>query len=217
MERLSTQQILDAQLDDWRQLAQALHARFRIADFTAGAAFVAAVAQAAEAAQHHPDISMSYGFVDLSLCSHDHGRSVTSKDIDMARTISAIARDHALDSVPSAVTQIEIALDTANEDGVAPFWAVLLTGSPDAKDGDTIFDPGGQVPNLWFQRTDDHPTPRQRWHFDLWLAPEIADERIAAALKAGGTIVDEGHAPAFTILADSDGNKVCVCTCLERD
>jgi hypothetical protein len=32
--KLSTQDILDAGLDDWRKLAQALHARYRIADFT---------------------------------------------------------------------------------------------------------------------------------------------------------------------------------------
>ena len=41
MEKLSTPEILDAGLGDWRKLAQALHARYRIADFRAGAAFVA--------------------------------------------------------------------------------------------------------------------------------------------------------------------------------
>ncbi len=45
MEKLSTQEILDARLDDWRKLAQALHTRYRIKDFQAGAAFVAAIAE----------------------------------------------------------------------------------------------------------------------------------------------------------------------------
>jgi 4a-hydroxytetrahydrobiopterin dehydratase len=49
VEKLSTQEILDAGLDDWRKLAQALHARYRIADFKAGAAFIAAIAEAAGA------------------------------------------------------------------------------------------------------------------------------------------------------------------------
>jgi catechol 2,3-dioxygenase-like lactoylglutathione lyase family enzyme len=64
---------------------------------------------------------------------------------------------------------------------------------------------------LWVTQKD------QRWHFDLWLAPEAAEERIAAAVAAGGSVVDDSQAPSFTVLADPDGNKVCVCTCLERD
>ena len=39
------------------------------------------------------------------------------------------------------MAQLEIALDTADEDRVAPFWSVLLTGSPDNKIYDSVFDP----------------------------------------------------------------------------
>ena len=216
MEKLSTQEILDAGLDDWRKLAQALHARYRIADFKAGAAFIAAIAEVAEAAGHHPDVKMTDGVVDVSLCTHEDGLWVTQQDIDMARRITGIARQNGLEPEPTAVTQLEMALDTAHEDGVAPFWSVLLTGSPGNKIYDSIFDPTGRVPSMWFQGTSEHETPRQRWHFDVWLAPEVADERIAAAVAAGGSVFDDSHAPSFTVLADPDGNKVCVCTCLER-
>lgn len=216
MDNLSTQEIFDAGLDDWRKLAQALHARYRIADFNAGAAFVAAVAALAEAASHHPDLKMTNGVVDVSLCTHEDGLWVTQKDIDMARQISEIARQQGLTPEPTAVTQLELALDTANESRVAPFWSALLTGSPDNRIYDSVFDPTSRVPALWFQGTDDHEPPRQRWHFDLWLAPEVADERIAAAVASGGSLVDDSEAPSFTVLADPDGNKVCVCTCLER-
>jgi 4a-hydroxytetrahydrobiopterin dehydratase len=171
VEKLSTQEILGAGLDDWRKLAQALHARYRIADFRAGAAFVATVAEAAEAASHHPDLKMTDRVVDVSLCTHEDGLWVTQKDIDMAQQISQIARQNGLEPEPTAVAQLEIALDTANEDGVAPFWSVLLTGSPGNKIYDSVFDPTGRVPGLWFQGTGEHETPRQRWHFDLWLAP----------------------------------------------
>jgi 4a-hydroxytetrahydrobiopterin dehydratase len=216
VEKLSTQEILGAGLDDWRKLAQALHARYRIADFRAGAAFVAAVAEAAEAASHHPDLKMTDGVVDVSLCTHEDGLWVTQKDIDMAQQISQIARQNGLEPEPTAMAQLEIALDTANEDGVAPFWSVLLTGSPGNKIYDSVFDPTGRVPGLWFQGTGEHETPRQRWHFDLWLAPEVAQERILAAVAQGGSVVDDSQAPSFTVLADPDGNRVCVCTCLER-
>lgn len=155
--------------------------------------------------------------IDVSLCTRDSGLWITQKDVDLARRISEIASEHGLEPQPTAVTQLEMALDTAHEDGVAPFWAVLLTGNTDNKIHDSIFDPTGRVPNVWFQRTDEHPAPRQRWHFDLWLAPEVAEERISAAVAAGGSVVDASAAPSFTVLADSDGNHVCVCTSLERD
>ena len=41
---------------------------------------------------------------------------------------------------------------------------------------------------------------------------ELADERIAAAVAAGGVIVDDSQAPSYTVIADADGNKACVCT-----
>ncbi|UQX89531.1 4a-hydroxytetrahydrobiopterin dehydratase [Jatrophihabitans telluris] len=217
MDTLSNEQIAQAGLDDWRKLAQALHARYRIADFNAGAAFIAAVAQAAEAANHHPDLKMTYGVIDVSLCTHEKGYWVTAKDIELARTISELARQAGMTPEPSAVTQLELALDTADEDALGPFWSALLTGSSKNKIFDSVFDPTGRVPSLWFQATSPHDTPRQRWHFDLWLAPESAAERISAAVAAGGTVVDDEAAPSFTVLADPDGNRVCVCTSLDRD
>lgn len=215
-DRLSHQQIADAGLDDWRKLAQALHARYVPRDYRAAAAFVAAVAELAENTGHRPDLKLSQGVVDLSVCTRQDGLWVTRRDVDLARRISEIALEHGLDSDPAAVTQLEIALDTAHEDGVSAFWSVLLTGSPDNTVHDTVFDPTGRVPGVWFQATDEHEAPRQRWHFDLWLAPESADARIAAAVAAGGSVVDDSEAPSYTVLADPDGNRVCVCTATGR-
>jgi 4a-hydroxytetrahydrobiopterin dehydratase len=215
-QELSLQQLLDARLDDWRKLAQALHGRYLTPDYPAGAAFVAAVAEAAAAAGHQPELRLAPGLVDVTVGARRDGRSVTAPDVALARTVSQIARQYGLRADPGAVTQLELALDTADEHGIGPFWAVVLTGSPDSKLDDTILDPTGRVPNLWFQGTDQHPEPRQRWHLDLWLAPEVAAGRIAAALAVGGTVVDDSEAPSFTVLADQQGNKVCICTCLER-
>lgn len=216
MERIGNQQILGEGLVDWRKLAQALHARFLSPDYLAAAGFVSAVAELAEAEGHQPDLRLASGIVEVSLCTHEDGLWVTQKDIDMARTISEIARGLGLKPDPAAVTQLEIALDTAHEDHLSPFWSVLLTGSADNKIYDSIFDPSGRVPSLWFQGTDEHDAPRQRWHFDLWLAPEVAEDRIVAAVACGGSIVDDTGAPSFTVLADPDGNRVCVCTATGR-
>ena len=49
------------------------------------------------------------------------------------------------------------------------------------------------------------------------MPPDQAQARISAALAAGGTLVTDERAPAFIVLADPEGNKVCVCTSLGRD
>ncbi len=215
MENLTTAQVLDAGLDDWRMLAQALHARFRTGDFVRGLAFVTAVAEAAELADHHPDVTLTYPYVDLELVSHDVGR-LTQRDVDLARRISEIARDQEIRADPTALAEIELALDTADLAAIGPFWAALLTGSPASLTGNDVVDPAGRVPLLWFQDTDPHDTPRQRFHIDLWVPHDQAEDRIAAAVAAGGRVVDDAQAPSFVVLADSEGNRACVCTCLDR-
>ena len=215
MDPITTRDILDAGLDDWRKLAQALHARFLTGDFVTGLGFVTAVTEAAEAAGHHPDVSLTYPWVDLRLISHDVGR-VTQRDLDLAREISEIARERGIAADPGAPAQVELALDTADIAAVGPFWAALLTGSTDALQGNDVVDPGGRVPLLWFQDTDAHETPRQRFHLDLWVPHDVAEDRVAAAVAAGGRVVDDSNAPSFVVVADPEGNRACVCTILDR-
>jgi 4a-hydroxytetrahydrobiopterin dehydratase len=216
VERLNNQQILDAGLADWRKLSQPLHTRYLIPNLAQAADFVAAVATVVGRESRHLEMRLAHGVIDLSLCTREDGLWVTQTDIDLARTITAIAHASGLKADPSAVTQLEVGLDTAHEDKVGPFWSVLLTGSSDNKVYDSVFDPTSRLPAIWFQGTGDHDIPRQRWHFDLWLAPEVADERIVAAVSAGGSVVDTAGAPSFTVLADPDGNRVCVCTAMGR-
>ena len=210
MDNFSHTDVLDAGLTDWRDLAQGLHARFGTGDFAAGLRFVNAVGAAAEEAGHHPDVTLTYPHVDIMLISHDVG-GLTQRDVDLARRISAIAAEQGISAHPEALVQVELALDTADIPGVGPFWAALLRGDTEAlQGGDVVGD--ARVPLLWFQDTEAHETPRQRFHLDVWVPAELAQERITAALAAGGTIVDDEAAPAFTVLADAEGNRACVCT-----
>ena len=64
------------------------------------------------------------------------------------------------------------------------------------------------MPYLWFQETEEHDTPRQRFHLDVFVPAGARPARIAAALDAGGVVVSEED--GFTVLADADGNKACV-------
>lgn len=215
MATLTVSDILGAGLDDWRLLAQGLHARYRTKSFVKGLEFVTAVTALAEEAGHHPDVTLTYPHVDLALISHDVGR-ITDRDLKLAHSITQLAAEMGIEAQPHAVAQFELALDTADVARIGPFWAALLTGKADALSGDEIVDKGGRVPTMWFQPTEANDTPRQRFHVDVWLPHDIADQRISAAIDAGGSLVSAERAPAFTVLADAEGNKVCVCTCLER-
>jgi 4a-hydroxytetrahydrobiopterin dehydratase len=144
MDMLKGEQIAEANLTDWRKLAQGLHARYVIDDFGTGARFVAAVGEASDALGHHPRVSIGKGYVDLKLVSDDaiyrddEGTEhvvewVTQQDVDLARRITEIAADHKVDADPASVSDIELGLDTARSATIAPVWAALLTGSAEAQ------------------------------------------------------------------------------------
>jgi 4a-hydroxytetrahydrobiopterin dehydratase len=64
---------------------------------------------------------------------------------------------------------------------------------------------------------DEPRVQRNRIHLDLTVPQDVADERVAAAVAAGGTLVSDADARAFWVLADPEGNEVCICTCDDRD
>lgn len=216
------QQVLDghgvaaALLDDWRILMGALHARFRTGSFAKGFAFVEQIAAEADKADHHPDIDLRYGFVHIRSTSHDAG-GVTERDVRLARVISELADGLGLTPEVAKLQVVEVGLDSADAAEVKPFWAAVLGLSDSAKYDDELVDPDGLLPTLWFQETDRHEPPRQRFHFDVRVPPEQAEDRIRAAIEAGGTLVSDDRAPRFWVLSDAQGNKACITTWLGRD
>jgi len=64
----------------------------------------------------------------------------------------------------------------------------------------------------------DEPRPqRNRIHLDVAVPHDEAPARVRTALDAGGVMVNDGFARAFWVLADAEGNEVCVCTWTDRD
>ena len=72
-------------------------------------------------------------------------------------------------------------------------------------------DPLGHGSTFWMQELDPDKPLRHAMHVDVSVAREQVEARVAAALAAGGRIVDESNAPAHWTLADSAGNRVCIC------
>jgi 4a-hydroxytetrahydrobiopterin dehydratase len=77
-------------LSGWQKKGEAIQRVFRFPDFKAAMKFVNKVADAAEQANHHPDIDIRYNTITLALVSHDSG-GVTQRDVRMAETINKIA------------------------------------------------------------------------------------------------------------------------------
>ncbi len=77
-------------MSDWSQRPDALERDFEFEDFKGAIAFVNSVADAAEAADHHPDILVhGWNKVRLTLSTHSEG-GLTDADHALARRIDAV-------------------------------------------------------------------------------------------------------------------------------
>ncbi len=214
-ERVPPQELADdPTLADWRLVLRALSSRFDTGGLSAGARFAEQVAQVADELDHHPDLDLRYAHVTVRTASHDVGE-VTARDVELARRISELARQAGLRARPEKVSTLEIALDMVDLAAVRGFWAAVLGGRVD--DQDDVVDPAGLLPSMWFQQMDPPRTERNRFHLDLNVPHDVAEQRVADAVAAGGRLVSDAHAPSFWVLADPEGNEVCVCTWQGRE
>lgn len=74
----------------WEERGGTLYRKFEFADFAEAFAFMTKVAAVAEEYDHHPDWCNSWNVVEITLCSHDKGRSVTARDHKLAEAINGI-------------------------------------------------------------------------------------------------------------------------------
>jgi 4a-hydroxytetrahydrobiopterin dehydratase len=213
--RLSGDRISEMNLPDWRSMHEALETRFRTRDFATGLKLVTDIGQVAQELDHHPDLDLRHSHLNVRLMSHDVWAK-TARDVELARRISALADALGVTADPRAVSRLEIGLDTWDADEIRPFWLAVLGLRQHPRFADDLVDVDGNLATLWFQRCEPHAEPTQRFHLDLRVPPEIADERIAAGVAVGGTVVSEETKPRFVVLADPQGNKVCVCTHIGR-
>jgi 4a-hydroxytetrahydrobiopterin dehydratase len=128
--------------------------------------------------------------------------------VDVARAISAVARELGAEADTRAAQEIQIAV-AARPDAIdLPFWRTVLGYAP--LHDDNCLAPLGQGSTVWMQDLDPSKPLRHAMHIDVSLAREHIEERVAAAVAAGGRVVHDGDAPSAWILADQSGNKVCL-------
>jgi len=74
----------------WSHVGKAIQKKFMFKSFMGAVAFVNKVAEAAESARHHPDMTITYSAVIISLSTHSEG-GVTDRDFELARKIDELA------------------------------------------------------------------------------------------------------------------------------
>jgi 4a-hydroxytetrahydrobiopterin dehydratase len=91
MARLTDEQTHERLRDsDWTREGDAITREWKLDDFAAALGFVQRVGEAAEAANHHPDILIhGYNKVRLTLSTHSEG-GLTGADFDLAATIDGL-------------------------------------------------------------------------------------------------------------------------------
>lgn len=77
-------------MHDWSQQGKSIHKRYTFKSFMPAIAFVNKIADAAEKAGHHPDITINYNIVGIALSTHSEG-GVTHKDFDLAAQIDRLS------------------------------------------------------------------------------------------------------------------------------
>ena len=143
----------------------------------------------------------------VRLITHSaHG--LTAKDVSLARQISAAARALGV-RAGRAVAGTASWSPSRRPDAsrILPFWQAA-TGY-DAISEIELVDPAGRGPLIWLQPVEK--AIGGRMHIDVVVPPGTGEERVAAALAAGGVIADDSHAPEWWTLADADGHKVDIC------
>ncbi|MBW3588884.1 MAG: 4a-hydroxytetrahydrobiopterin dehydratase [Actinobacteria bacterium] len=205
---------------DWRVLGEGACTFFRTGSFAAGARLVSAIAELPDLDDHHPDVDVRHDGVTVRLTTiTDDYYGMSQRDVQLAREISAVAREQGVAADPSSVQTVLVIPGAPVTAEVMPFWKAVLGYEPrgDSPEEDLV-DPRARGPAFWFEPMDE---PRADGggaiHVAIWVPYEQAEARVAAALAAGGRMVRDQFAPAWWTLADSAGNEADIATAMTRD
>ena len=206
--------------DDWRVLSEGAFAFFRTGSFSAGAKLVEAISRLAGLEAHQPDVDLRHDGITVRLItiSSDYW-GMTRRDVELARQISAVARELGVAADTTAVQTLLVIPGAPVTAEVVPFWRAVLGYEPraDSPDEDLV-DPFSRGPSFWFESMHEpRPGGGGAIHLAVWVPEEQAEARVAAAIAAGGHLVRDEFAPAWWTLADAAGNQADIATTSNRD
>ncbi|CAN5261492.1 VOC family protein [soil metagenome] len=112
--------------------------------------------------------------------------------------------------------RLEIGIDCADPRGLAAFWAEALGYRIGEGEGDPYLDllpPDGTRPVVFLQRVPEPKRGKNRVHLDLYVddpLPLLERLERLGARPVGEPVTDDG-AFSFQVMADPEGNELCVC------
>ena len=193
-------------VDDWVVLHGGATAVFRVRSLGEAARLAEAVARVA--GLEGSGALLTIGDDRLTVRLSRGVFRLEERHIDVARAVSATARSHGAVADRAGVHEVQLAIAARPDALDVGFWRAVLGYAPLADDN--AVDPLGHGSTVWMQELDADKSLRHAMHVDVSVAREQAEARVAAALAAGGRIVDDADAPAGWILADPAGNRVCI-------
>lgn len=215
VEPITPRQFAEAEgVEDWRNIGESAATHFRTGSFATGTALVRAIAELVEPDDHPPDVDLRGDGVTVRLLTVTADYfGLTTRDLELARRVSAAARELGIPADPSAVQNVIVSVDALSIPDVLPFWRAVLgyelrADTPDEE----LNDPNRRWPVFFFNQLDKPRPQRNRIHIDVFVALDQARTRVDAALAAGGRLVTDQYAPSWWVLADAEGNEACVAT-----
>jgi 4a-hydroxytetrahydrobiopterin dehydratase len=192
-------------LADWVVLHGGPVAAFTVGSLQEATRLAAAVAQVdGVAAEPRLTLTATSRFLTVRLTRELW--AIEERHIELARAISAVCAANGARADRSAVQEVQFAVSAKPEQIDVEFWRAVLGYEPVAADNG--IDPLGHSSTVWMQDLDPEKPLRHAMHIDVSVAREEGASRLAAALAAGGILVDDSSAPAAWTLADKSGNKV---------
>ena len=204
--------------EDWRVVGDGASTFIATDSFASSVRVAQAIGDLPGVEDHRPDLDIRADGVTVRLLTAgDDWYGMSRRDVDLARGISGAVRDLGLTADPSDVQSVLVIVETKVAAEVMPFWKAVLGYDyrPDSP-GEDLVDPRGRGPAVWFEEVQEWRDKGNGIHLAVWVAHEVAEARVAAALAAGGRMVRD-RAPSWWTLADALGNECDVATPLERD
>jgi 4a-hydroxytetrahydrobiopterin dehydratase len=193
-------------VDDWVVLHGGPKAVFKVSSLENAARLAMAIAAAPLS---HCELLITISKTSLSVRITRDIWQIEPHHLEIARAISEIAREHGVAADRAGAQEVQVAIASKKEEIDVGFWSAVLGYVPAAIDN--AVDPLGHSSTVWMQELTATKPLRHAMHIDVSVARENVKSRLAAAIAAGGRIIDESHAPSHWTLADRAGNRVCVC------
>jgi len=202
-------------VEDWRVVGDGARGHFLTASLQESVRFAGSIAGLAIEG-HEPEIHIGVGGVTIRLVViAGELWSLTAHEVEMARSITAAAREQGLVADPAAVQTVQVTIGSHDLAEIMPFWQAVL--GYDQVGEEDLLDLHGVGAPFWFQQLSRPRQVRNRIHIDVFVPHDQAEIRIAAAVAAGGRLIDDSDAPAGWTLADPVGNVADIATWMGRD